>query len=91
MKYCFWEPIFRLYFFREPIRIFDSTSPKKLPFKRGRGGKTKNTNSQNKNLKPTFARKLSLECDLRSIKCDPANAFSCVGQGMLMCPSAKCM
>ena len=50
--------------------------PQTLPSKRGRGKKTKNMNSQNKNLKPAFARKLSLACDLRSIKCDPANAFS---------------
>jgi len=90
-KYFFWEPISRLYFFREPIRIFDSTSPKKSAFKKAEGGKNdsaKNMNSQEKNLNPTFARKLSLACDLCSIKCDPAKAFSCVGEGMLLCLSA---
>jgi len=53
--------------------------------------KKENMNSQNKNLKPTFARKMSLVCDLRFIKCDPTNARSCVGEGMLMCPSATCV
>jgi len=43
------------------------------------------------NLNTTFERKLSLACDIGSIKCDPANADSCVGEGMLMFPSATCM
>jgi len=38
-KYCFWEPISRLYFFRDPIRIFDSALPENSAFKKGEGGK----------------------------------------------------